>query len=95
MIGIKQSNFRDVFIHGEKVPHRVAYNRGDILFVRNDMPHRSCENLGDYEHHRIHVLTIPRILPDDPGAKTQVPYTEFPMAPLWCDLEQKYKSFLN
>ena len=95
MIGIEQSSFLDVFISGEKGPHCVRYNCGDILFVRNYIHHCSCKNLGDYEHHRIHVLTISRNLPDDPGAKTQLPYTDFPMASLWCDLEQKYKSFLN
>jgi hypothetical protein len=95
MVGIEQSSFLDVFIQGEKGPHRVCYNRGDILFVRNDIPHRGCENLGDYEHHRIHVITIPRNLPDDPEEKTQIPFTDFPMAPLWCDEDNKYKSFLN
>ena len=86
MVGIEQSSFLDVYIHGEKGPHRVCYNRGDILFVRNDMPHRGCENLGDYEHHRIHVLTIPRNLPDDPKGKTQVPVTDFRSCYLCCSL---------
>ena len=95
MIGIEQSSFLDVFIQRENGPHRVCYNRGDILFVRNDIPHRGCENLGDYEHHRIHVITIPRNLPDDPEGKTQLPVTDFPSAPFWCDKDNKYKSFLK
>ena len=95
MIGIEQSSFLDVFMHGEKGPHHGTYNRGDILFVRNDIPHRGCENIGDYNHHRIHVLTIPRNLPVGPGDKTQLPYTYFPVPPHWCDLEQKYNSFLK
>ena len=95
LIGIEESSYLDVFIQGENGPHRVVYNRGDVIFVRNDIPHRGCENIGDYEHHRVHVLTVPRnerVKSDD---KTQIPYTNFPLAPQWCEGEQKFNSYLK
>ena len=95
LIGIEESSFLDVFIRGEKGPHRVVYNRGDVIFVRNDIPHRGCENIGDYEHHRVHVLTVPRNVTVNEDNKTQIPFTDFPTPPHWCEWEQKYNSFLK
>ena len=37
---------------------------GYILFVRNDIPHCGCENLTDYEHHRIHCFCDPTNIDD-------------------------------
>ena len=70
LIGIEESSFLDVFIQGEKGPYRVVYNRGDVIFVRNDIPHRGCEIMGDCEHHRIHVLTVPKNVPVNADDKT-------------------------
>ena len=43
---------------------RVLIEWGDILFVRNDIPHRECEILTDCEHHRIHCFCDPASLND-------------------------------
>ena len=95
MIGIEECSFLDVYIDGETGPHRVVYNRGDVIFVRNDIPHRGCENMGDYEHHRIHVLTVPKNVPVNADDKTQIPYIDFPMAPQWCEYEKKINFYLK
>ena len=95
MIGIEECSFLDVYIDGETGPHRVVYNRGDVIFVRNDIPHRGCENMGDYEHHRIHVLTVPKNVPVNADDKTQIPYIEFPLAPQWCEYEKKINFYLK
>ena len=34
---------------------RVLINRGDILFIRNDVPHCGSENLSGITHHRVYV----------------------------------------
>ena len=95
LIGIEESSFLDVSIQGEKGPHRVVYNRGDVIFIRNDIPHRGCENIGDYEHHRVHVFTVPKNVRVNADDKTQIPFTAFPMPPSWCDIENKYISYLK
>ena len=39
LVGIENSSFIDVLLEGQNNPQCVTYNRGDILFVRNDVPH--------------------------------------------------------
>ena len=34
-------------------------DRGDMLFVRNAISHRECENLTDYEHYCFHCFSEP------------------------------------
>ena len=65
------------------------------FFVRNDIPHRGCENIGDYEHHHVHVLTVPRNVTINQDDKTQIPFTDFPTPPHWCEWEQKFNSYLK
>jgi hypothetical protein len=31
---------------------RVLIKRGDCFFIRNDIPHRGCENMSDFNHYR-------------------------------------------
>ena len=70
LIGIEHHSFLDILLEGQNNAQRVLYERGDIFFVRNDIPHRGCENIGDFEHHRVHVLVVPHNLQDSNSSKT-------------------------
>ena len=95
MVGIEEASFLDILLEGQNNPQRVIYNRGDILFVRNDIPHRGCKCIGDYTHHRVHVLTLHRNYVEDKGSKTQIPFYGFPNPPDWCLVEEKFISSFN
>ena len=95
MVVIEHTSFMDILLDGETNTVRVLYEKGDVLFIRNDIPHRGTENIGDFEHYRVHVMTIPRIFkyPDD--RKIQLPYSGFPLPPEWCNYEQTYSMSLK
>ena len=59
VFGIEKESYLDVVPRGKSQPQRVLIERGNVLFVRNDIPHRGCENLSDYTNHRIHILIAP------------------------------------
>ena len=59
IVGIEKESFFDVVARGKVEPQHVLIERGDVLFVRNDIPHRGCEKLSDYTNHRIHILIVP------------------------------------
>ena len=61
---------------GKSQPQHVLIERGDVLFVRNDIPHSGCENLSDYSNHRIRILVVPANLQDMATAKS-VPINDF------------------
>ena len=43
-------------------PVRVLIKQGDCLFIRNDILHRGCENMSDFDHHRLHCHIEPESL---------------------------------
>ena len=81
----------DLIPRGKSEPQRVLIERGDVLFVRNDIPHRGCENLSDYTNHRIHILIVPANLQDKSATKS-VPLNDFGPCPKWCELSQVFIS---
>ena len=50
--------FLDFVNIGNYIP-RVCIQRGDLLLVRRDIPHRGVENVADHEHYRVHVYCDP------------------------------------
>ena len=79
----------DVAARGKVEPQHILIERGDVLFVRNDIAHRGCENLGNYPNRRIHILIVPTNLHDEAATKS-VPLTDFPPCPKWCEVSQKF-----
>ena len=63
IVGIEQHTFVDLQIsnHFHFVVH-ILLLRGDVLFIRNDIPHRRCENMSDFDHHRLHCHIEPQSL---------------------------------
>ena len=87
IMGIEKESYLDVCTKGKIEPQRVLIERGDVLFVRNDIPHRGCENLTDYTNHRIHILIIPANMKTNSGTKS-VPMNDFGPCPKWGDVSQ-------
>ena len=62
LIGIESLSFLDyisVSNNGTDVPQRIAIQRGDVLLLRGDVPHRGVENVAEHEHYRLHVYVDP------------------------------------
>ena len=91
IIGIEKESYLDVMHRGKSQPQRVLIERGDVLFVRNDIPHRGCENLTDYPNHRIHILIVPANL-QDRAPTSSVPLADFGPCPKWCESSQVFIS---
>ena len=59
LIDVGNHTFLDIFPYDTYIPTRILIERGDVIFVRNDIVHRSCENLTDNSHCRIHCFIEP------------------------------------
>ena len=62
LVGIESLSFLDyisVTTNGTDVPQRIAIQRGDVLLLRGDVPHRGVENVAEHEHYRLHVYVDP------------------------------------
>ena len=81
----------DLILCGKSEPQRVLIEHGDVLFVRNTIPHRGCGKLSDYTNHRIHISIEPANLQDTSATKS-VPLNDFGSYPKWCDLSQIFIS---
>ena len=64
IVGVEIHIFLDIKPSKHESIERVLIKRGDISFVRNNIPHRRCENLIDYEHHCIHCFCKPLNIED-------------------------------
>jgi hypothetical protein len=49
------------------LPMRVLIKQGDCLFIRNDIPHRGCENMSDFDHYRLQCHIEPQAWADKKG----------------------------
>ena len=58
LVGIEDLTFLD-FVNIDNYIPRVCIQRGDLLLVRGDIPHRGVESLADHEHYRVHVYCDP------------------------------------
>ena len=62
LIGIESLSFLDyisVSNDGRDVPQHIAIQRGDVLLLRGDVPHRGAENVAEHEHYRVHMYIDP------------------------------------
>ena len=59
IFGIEKYSFLDLKPLKDESVLRVLIKRGDILFIRNDVPHRGTESLSGITHHRAHVNCEP------------------------------------
>ena len=55
LICVKRQSFIMVQPYGYEV-HRVLLERGDVLFMRTDVPRGGLENLTDNENYRLHAF---------------------------------------
>ena len=56
IIGVEHQTFLGIKLAGAINHERMLIERGDVMLVRNDISHRGCENLTDYEYFRVHFL---------------------------------------
>ena len=90
IVGIKKNNFLDIKYLNQESVERVLIERGNNLFVRNDIPHRGCENLTDYEHHRIHCFCDPASLQDTNNGNLTVIGDTFKLPPYFDESTNKF-----
>ena len=78
IVGIEDYSFLD--FANEGADHglwRVCIQKGDVLMLRGDIPHRGVENTVDHEHCRLHIYCDPvGIKSDDKiGKDTTITYS--------------------
>ena len=56
---------------------RVCIQKGDVLMLRGDIPHRGVKNAVDHEHYRLHVYCdhVGMKAEDKIGKDTTLPYS--------------------
>ena len=64
IVGVENNSFLDIKPYTHHPPQYVLIERGDVLFVKNDIPRRGCENFIDYKHHRVHYFCDPKNIED-------------------------------
>ena len=83
-IGLEKYLFIDYVFMDTKEHDRVTICRGDVLFLRGDIPHCGTENMTSHDHYRIHAYVDPPGLKEDdksdPNETVNTTY-EVPMAP--------------
>lgn len=45
----------DIEFNQRGIIARILIQRGDVLFIRGDIPHRGCENHASHTHYRLHA----------------------------------------
>ena len=56
LFGLEQYTFLDICPYDTYNPTQILIERGDVVFIRNDIVHRGCENLTDSPYHQIHCF---------------------------------------
>ena len=74
MIGIEKCNSLDINPFEDTVVSCALIERINVKFVGNNISHRGCENLSDFDHHRIHCLNNQNILDGKYGGLVKVTF---------------------
>ena len=75
LIGFEKHSFLDVMSKDGSPPYRFCIERGDMLFLRGDIPHRGCETTCDHDHYRIHAYLDPSYKASESKKKTDYDQT--------------------
>ena len=94
IVGVEDMSFIDFVVEREKGKvRRVCIQRGDLLLIRGDVPHRGVENVIEHEHYRIHIYCdAAGIKKEDKIDKdTTIPVTRrYPGGFQYCDIKLQW-----
>ena len=73
IVGVENYSFLD-FVHVRKqnTLQRICFQKGDLLFIRGDIPHRGTENSAEHEHYRVHIYCDPAGIKEDDKSERDV-----------------------
>ena len=92
IVGVEIHIFLDIKSSKHESIERVLIKRGDISFVRNNIPHRRCENLIDYEHHHIRCFCDSANIEDTRTGNLTVISDSFQSTPYFDEPSNKFMS---
>ena len=101
VIGIEQYSFMDIEFNQRGIIARILIQRGDVLFIRGDIPHRGCENHASHTHYRLHAYVELKKKNTKRNRKKAVEKqtiksdSEFPPVPFWNWGDQQWENRLK